>query len=242
MIPQSRSPVFLVTRPEPQAAGLLAVLARRYCGAAIVHSPLMVPDFLHPPLPESPFSAVIFTSQVGVMAVRGLGPLPPRAYCVGDRTAMAAGQAGFATVSAGGTAEDLIAAIMAAGEAGPLLHLRGVHGRGDVAARLTAAGVPVQALTVYEQRARPLSPEAADCLLGTDPVIVPLFSPRSAALFVHEARRIGAVAPLFCPVLGPAVAASIPETTGWRVFLANNPDLEALTVAIKSAHAAATRS
>ncbi|MFV0492786.1 MAG: uroporphyrinogen-III synthase [Pseudorhodobacter sp.] len=242
MIPQSRYPVFLLTRPEPQGAAMAARLVDLFPDAAVVRSPLLTTDFRAPPLPEGPFSAVVFTSQAGVEAARRLTGLPQRAYCVGDRTAEAARKAGFVALSAGGAAEDLITIILETGEMGPLLHLRGAHSRGEIAARLAEAGVRAQALVIYEQRAQQLSGAAAGLLAGRNPVIAPLLSPRSARLFLREITRIGAVAPLFCPVLSPSIAAEIPETPDRRVFLATRPDLEALTKAIKSAYAVAVRS
>lgn len=66
------------------------------------------------------------------------------------------------------------------------MHLHGEHTRGDVAARLRAAGLAVEARMVYRQVELPLSDTAHALLQGEAPVILPLFSPRSARLLAGQ--------------------------------------------------------
>lgn len=130
MVPQSRPLVtaVLLTRPEAQGARFAAALAEALGPVRLVTSPLMAPAFLVPAIPLRP-DALIFTSETGVEGYRRLAAPElsdvRRAWCVGNRTARAAEAAGLAAHSAEGDAERLIAAILAADEPGPLLHLRG---------------------------------------------------------------------------------------------------------------------
>ncbi|MFN4157230.1 MAG: uroporphyrinogen-III synthase [Gemmobacter sp.] len=225
---QPRPPV-LLTRPAAQSARFASQMQARFGPLEVVISPLMAPVFLRPDLPAGPFDAVIFTSETGVAAARAAGwALPGLAVCVGDRTAAAATEAGFAARSAGGDAEALVAMLRAGSGAGRLLHLRAAEARGDVAARLTAAGFPTDEAAVYDQRPAPLSEAARALLAGDRAVVVPLFSPRSAALLAVAAR--GCPAPLWVAAFSPAVAAGIAAA---RMVVAARPEAIALLEALE---------
>ncbi len=157
------------------------------------------------------YAGLIFTSENGVAAFAE--DAPAQAYglpvwSVGNRTAEAARRAGFGTVFSaadeGGDAEALLRLLLETRPEGPLLHLRGAHARGDLPPRLSAAGLPCTAAIVYDQLARPLSPEALRVLEATEPVLLPLFSPRTATLCAEGAA--GAQAPLYPVAISNAAA------------------------------------
>jgi len=207
-------------------------------GPQIVMSPLIAPHFLRPALPQGDFAAVLFTSQAGVEAAQDLPDLPRRAFCVGDRTAEVARAAGFDAISAAGMADDLIAQVQQAGTTGPLLHLRGRDSRGNVAARLTKAGHPTTELVVYDQIEQALTSEARALLTGSESVIAPLFSPRTAKIFARQYEEAGGTAPLFLPVLSNAIARALPGTLSAHIFIATQPQADALILASLAAYAA----
>lgn len=186
-------PRILLTRPQAQSLRFAESL-----GLPCLISPLMAPRFLTPVVP--PHAAVILTSETGAEAAARL-VAPTFAFCVGDRTASTARSLGFQASSAAGDAEALIAHILAA-PVSPLLHLRGREARGEIAARLTSAGVPTAEAVAYAQEEQPLSPEALAALHGTAPLILPLFSPRSATLLARVVPR----APLTVVAMSAAVA------------------------------------
>lgn len=211
----------LLTRPADQGARFAAVLRQRFTAADVLESPLLSIRYLAPALPAGPFAAVIFTSENAVTAALPLRhSLPRTAFAVGNRTAAAARAAGFATKSAQGDADALLALLAAAGP-GPVLHLHGAETRGDVVPRLRAAGIPAEGAVVYAQEPKGLSAAALAWLDEERPVTVPLFSPRSAALFSGAAA--GARAPLWLVSLSPAVdaAATCPAA---RRLTAGQPD------------------
>lgn len=208
---QSRLPAFLLTRPSAQSARFADMLRDRFGdGLTVVISPLMQPEFPVPKVPSGPFAALVFTSETGVAAYRRdparFAVTGNTAYCVGGRTAQAAQAAGLAPVSAEGDADALVALILSQRPSGPLLHLCGADTRGDVAGRLTAGGILTTACTAYRQADQPLTDQAKTLLRGERPVVVPLFSPRSARLFLAQIGPITPRAPLVCAVLSAAVA------------------------------------
>ena len=233
MTPQSRALPVLLTRPEAAGDRFAAELTARFGkGLRIVTSPLLAPRFLAPALPQDA-AAVVLTSETGVTAALRLRDggqhLPARAFCVGDRTAEAARAAGFDAVSAKGDADALVALILADGSAGPFLHLHGAETRGDVVGRLQAAGLRAAGAVVYDQRPCPLADAARSLLDGQGPVLVPLFSPRTAALFAETAPHRAA---LWVAALSPAVASALGNLSVARLVTASRPDAAAMLAAI----------
>lgn len=231
MTPQSRAHplVTVLTRPAAQGARFADQLAGRFGDALrIIPSPLIAPVFLPVTLPAQEYGAVILTSETGAQAAGRLSGLPKLAFCVGDRTAQAAQAAGFDAVSAKGDADALVAAILSAGQSGPLLHLRGRESRGDVAARLTAQGLPTAEVETYAQEPQPLTPSARQALDGVDPVLLPLFSPRTAQLLAAERPK----APLLVAALSAAVADGLGDLSPHSLSVAKTPDAAAMLDAI----------
>ncbi len=169
-------------------------------------------------------SGVIFTSVSGVAAMAD-GNLP--AWCVGDATAEAARARGWQARAAGGDAEALCGRVLADAKRGavegPLLHLRGRYARGDLATRLSAAGVPTGEAIVYDQELCGLSEDAKALLMRENPVIVPLFSPRSAAQFAAEVAKIEVSAPMYVAAMSAAVAAEAQDLDAFVLKLVAHP-------------------
>ena len=72
---------------------------------------------------------------------------------------------------------------------------------------------------------------AIDALLSETPLLVPLFSPRTAALFAAELARIQAVSPLFIAAMSGEVALEVAEL-GAQIKVANRPDAAAMADSI----------
>lgn len=229
----------LLTRPEQESRAFAVTLADRF-GPRLrpVVSPLMRPETLTPALPPGPFAGVIFTSPQGVASAAAYrAQLPDLAWCVGARTAREAQAAGYQARSADGDAVALIAAIRADPPPGPLLHLQGEDTRGDVAGQLSRAGIPTARAVVYRQAPQPLTAEAAELLSRPGVVLVPLFSPRSALLFL-KALPTPTGADLRLAAISPA-AAEVLSPLGLPVAVARRPDAEAMVEAVGSLIAAA---
>ena len=223
-------PNILITRPEPAnyafADQLRATLG---CGVHIVLSPAMriVPVGELPDL--GLVRTLIFTSGNGVAAYASKTDrrdIP--CYCVGDATADTARKLGMSAISASGSADDLVVRLLEDGTKGPCLHVRGEHATGDLVGRLRAAGVQADETVLYRQDRQPLTSEAQSLLNGDDPVILPLFSPRTA--------RIVFTSTISAPILGVAlsdnVATEVPEAFAGAFVVADRPDAPAMVAAI----------
>jgi len=178
--------ILLLTRPAAASARTRAEVQRLRPGQRVVVSPVIEIVPVDPgPLPVP--GELILTSENGAEAARRLGlPQGLRAWCVGAQTAEAARMAGFDAVSAEGDAEALLRLVLAGEDRGPLLHLRGEHARGDIAPRLRAAGRYARDAVAYRQDEWTLNVEAQTVLAGREAVVLPLYSPRSAAILAGQ--------------------------------------------------------
>ncbi|SDO77507.1 uroporphyrinogen-III synthase [Lutimaribacter pacificus] len=220
-------PTILLTRPDEGSARFAGALRDVLGPVGIVTSPILriegtgaVPDLSDDPV-------LIFTSRNGV-EFRGFGPKQGlTCLCVGDATAEAAEAAGIAARSAGGDLRDLLALIGREPPDRPLLHIRGAHSAGDLVGSLQAMGLIARAAVVYDQVAQPLSAGAKALLAGDGAVVVPLFSPRSAAEF---ARQHSGRAPLYIAAISEAAAraASVPHAA---MRIADSPTMEDMLAA-----------
>lgn len=229
----------LLTRPRAQAEAFARQLTLRFGGRVRpIVAPLMAPEYLSPPIPPGPFSAVIFTSAHGVEGALRLGvSLPRLAYCVGRSTAAAATAAGLEARSADGDATDLVTLIRQAEQNGRLLYIRGVDTSGDIAKALNLLGIQTVSLQVYLQKAIPFEGESLDLLRQRTPVILPLFSPRSARIF-RDAMPPDSAAGLRLAAISPAVAKAAADIPHSALVTARHPDADGMLEGVESLLAA----
>jgi uroporphyrinogen-III synthase len=182
----------LVTRPDPQGEQTAAMLRLR--GHEVAIAPLLRIEIHEADFGSGPWTAIAVTSANAIRAVVAhkrrteICALPM--FVIGQRTAQAAREAGFANgTSADGDAGDLAALIagnLPAGSA--LLYLAGEDRATDLAAALTPAGISVQTVAVYRAVAEDALPDhALDRLTAGTIDGVLHFSRRSAATFIAVA-------------------------------------------------------
>ena len=225
------APLVILTRPRAASERFVEALRADVGPVAVTILPLMDMAPLVDSLDLDGVAALIFTSAAGVETFAGLtDDRSLNAWCVGDRTAEAARDIGLKATSAGGDAEALIALMAEARPEGRLLHLSGMHTRGDVAGRLFEAGLRAEARAIYDQVAAQPGSELVAALAHPGRVIVPLFSPRSAALFAEAAGTATAQAEIVA--LSRAVAEALPDGPAGRARIADSPDAPAMIRAL----------
>lgn len=224
----------LITRPAAQAARFAVQLGAECPQARPILAPMMEVEYLPVALPQGPWQALILTSETGAevagkLAKKSLS-LPNLALCVGDRTARMAARAGFDTFSAQGAAEDLLALILSRPER-DFLWLHGEDIAFDFPAALAAKGRRCNGVPVYRQRALPLPPQALAALSSPGPLILPVFSPRSARLLAAVLPP-DAAADLLPVAISPRALACLPESLQSRGSVAAAPEAVAMIRAI----------
>ncbi len=225
----------LVTRPLEDAERTAAELKAR--GHEAILAPLMEIRLRNgPELALGGVQAILVTSANGIRALAARSQrrdLP--VFAVGPQSAEAARTEGFADVkSADGDAVALAKAASgwARPEAGALFHAAGAETRGDLAARLSAAGFVVQSEFLYEAvPAEALPPQAESALARGEAEAVMLYSPKSARIFVacltraglaESARRLSALC------ISTAAAAPLATLEFRAVRVAAHPDQDGL--------------
>lgn len=206
----------LITRPQPGADAFAAALA----GLPTVISPLMEIKPVPAALPES--DVVIITSSHAIPAVAP-GTL---CYCVGEATTAAARAAGLEAIMAGSTAQAVARRVISDRPRGQILYARGRHVAFDMVAALRADGLSARDAVIYDQVDVPLTADAQALLAQPEPVIVPLFSARSAQLFFQSCPEH---AHLIVIAMSAAVAGAVPD--GFRTGMSILPNPDAMTMA-----------
>jgi uroporphyrinogen-III synthase len=229
----------LLTRPREDSEALAEVLRLR--GHQTLIEPLLSIAYeIGVPVDLDGVQAILVTSANGARALAAIDErreLP--VFAVGDASARAAIEAGFATVeSARGDVEslaDLVTRSLDA-TAGAVLHVAGSQVAGDLAGRLEAAGLTCRRAVLYHaEKAKSLSLRAVRALREGEVDGVLFFSPRTAVTFVSVARSAGldgACAGLRAFCLSPAVAEKARVLVWRQVCIATRPDQESLLASI----------
>jgi uroporphyrinogen-III synthase len=230
----------LVTRPEPDAGREAEALAAR--GHEAVLAPLLKIEFARDvPLDFAGVQALIVTSRNALRARRELPDarkLP--LFAVGEATARAARDIGFANVTTGpGTAEELAELIAATLEPkrGPLVHLAGETLAFDLKSRLEAKGFTLCQPVLYRARPAEQLPAQALSLLKSGKVDgAILLSPLTARTFALLIDKHGVVTQgrrLVCYCLSQAVA-EVLSVLGFEVRVAARPREEEVLALVDS--------
>ncbi len=213
-------PTLALIRPEAASRALANRIE-----AAIGHKipTLIAPVITVAPVPATydpaPYAGLILTSANAVAFADGLAGRP--VWCVGTRTAQAARARGAIVQAQAPDAQALVDLILAKPPEGKLLWLRGTHVASDVAGNLATQGIETDAVVVYDQPAPPPDPALLDALTGNAPVILPLYSPRSARLIgqaiTHPGPGVTAIA------LSPKIARTWQAATGQACGICSRP-------------------
>ena len=227
----AQRPILILTRPAEGAARFAAQVATRFGDQmTILQSPLQKIVW-RDVAQRAGVGAYIFTSQNGVLGwVRDDNGQRGRAYCVGDKTTALADAQGFQAVYAGADVSALIARVIAEKPTGPLLHVRGQFTLGDLAMQLSSAGIETEEAIVYDQQTVEMTDEARAALSGNAPVIAPLFSPRSVALF---STALPAGAQPWVAVISANAAERLDLTLHRRMIVAKEPNADGMLDAIE---------
>ena len=186
----------LLTRPEPDAQRTAATLRER--GHTVVVAPLMrIEALADAEIGAGPWAAILVTSANAAHAIaahrrkKALESVP--VFAVGERSAQAMRDAGFADVSSadGGVGDlaQLVGERMTAGSS--LLYLAGAERAGDLAAKLATRRLAVHTAVVYRAVAVDGLPPAAADALARDIEGVLHYSRRTAEAYVNAARAVG---------------------------------------------------
>jgi uroporphyrinogen-III synthase len=212
-------------------------------GWPIVDSPVLVPETMGAALPApEDFDAVIFTSQIAVDALAAVpGWFGKTAYGVGPATTEAARRAGFSkAVQTGFDAADLAQFLSHAA-----FRRAFYPSAEEVSADLSLDDpLRIRRLPVYRMvAAKDLSAEALAAARTSQPLVVPLFSRRSAKAFEKLLKKAG-ISVKNTGLCAVSISSDVlgDDRGPWqRQGVADNPTLEAMVAATAKMMAALSR-
>jgi len=233
---------FLLTRPHLDSQKLAQKL--QTAGHEYLIDPVMDIDFQAPgdvSTCSDQHQALLFTSANGVRAYcKYYAPRTKTVFAVGNATAEAAAEAGFTDIQvAGGNVDKLAELVKTALDPnnGPLLHIAGQHVAGDLKGLLQKAGFDVIKQVLYQAKAsEKLSHETTNALKNQQIDIIPLYSPRTARLFmelIQQENLQKTLANITALCLSSAVKDVIICQTWGNTLTAQTPDEHALFSTIK---------
>ncbi len=229
-------PSLLITRPAPGDAEFAdAARTRLGCDVPVVLSPVLRIEGTGQVVDLQGVAALIISSRHTIRYVPACGlPL----WVVGRKVAEAAQKAGLVVAHVARDSAALLADMKAMRPSGPFVHLRGDHVAGDIANNLARVGIVCIEQVVYRQEAELLTTEARAVLGGEEPVVLPLFSPRSCTILYEQGpfRAPGVVL-----AISEAVAQALPDGAAEVVLVAERPDGAAMAEALPAAVEAAKR-
>ena len=212
--------ILLLTRPEAQSRRVLADVQEEMGeNIACLISPVLEIETRDVAVRLEGYVGLILTSVNGVAAAPDL--TGRRVHCVGTRTGEAAQDKGADLGVVALDAARLVERILESGIGAPLLHLRGEHARGEIAHTLSSAGIETHEAVVYAQRPVTMARDAIRLIEGDSPLVLPLYSPRSARL-VGKAAHPGAQVHVIA--LSQAVAQEYAAVTGREAEVCASPE------------------
>ena len=219
-------PEIVLTRPEDGARAFHVLIQDVLPKAKVTKSPLIKIKFI-PILPDlEQFNGVIFTSTNGVIATKKKF-VPPGILCftVGSKTAQAAKKLGFKILCSEETSENLISEMLSHPIKGTLVHVRGEYTRGKISSRLNKNGFDCYEIIAYKQAHNPLNFQARKAFKSKRPLLIPLFSRRTAQLLLEEALPMEK-----CHIVAMSEAVSEPfeQTELANITIAKSPDIESM--------------
>ncbi len=230
----------LLTRPREDSEVLSDLLHGH--GIETVIEPMMeiiptgiIPDF-------DGVQAVLLTSANGARALADKSTARDvPVFAVGDATAYAAREAGFASVESASSDVRALADLVQARlkpDDGALLHPAGSRVAGDLAGMLNGQGFDVRRAVLYEARLSvDLSEPICEQLAAGALDAALFFSPRTAQSFgilINQARLSSACANMDAFCLSAAVADALRELPWRTVRIAETPEIGALLSEIEA--------
>jgi uroporphyrinogen-III synthase len=218
----------LMTRPHAASRSFVASLPKNLLARLKpVYNPLIKIISLKYGVSISNTEAAIFTSMNGVIhGPKGNGQ---KAYCVGAATTQIALEHGWAAHMYGETAEAFLSNLINNPPALDLIHLSGIHTRGNIASQLMQNGLKTKNVAVYDQITQHLKKDVNQLILSGAQMLVPLFSPRTSKQFSIQVPRAPS---LQLVALSQAVAQNLDTTSYAGVIIVTAPTAAAMQSAI----------
>ena len=221
-----KKPTILITRPAADAERFLAMLEVEAGSFEAIIYPAF--GFEEIPTKKPHFDVAVFTSRTGVSyAPEGKGRT---AFCVGDATAQSASDAGYVSLSANGSADELVELILRQAPTGSLLHIRGEKSLGNVTERLVVQGINCSELIAYRKVRNSPPASLADSVRTASQLIIPVFSAETVSILSEWALPLeGCVVVAISDIVAHSALGIKPS----EVVVSESPDMCGMAAATR---------
>lgn len=220
------SPIIILTRPKHQGDAFRDLLGPE---ARVIISPVLEIRQIPVDCDVESYDAIIFTSRNGVAAAANTFDLDGlQAFVVGEKTAEQARLRGVSVIGVAQDSDALVGLIANAVPQEKLLHMRGRYTAGDIQERLVLAGIETDSCVCYEQDAYPLSTAAKGALASPEPVILPLFSPRSAAVLSADLQELNVQGEITLVAISKAALSAWMGPEATQSIVVKTPDAQTM--------------
>ncbi len=171
--------------------------------------------------PSSDKTLIFSSSNAVRCAAENLEPTYYRAFCIGQYTTQCAQSFGFDASYAGQSVQDFL--IHFAPKEKSFVHLRGEHTTTDLRVHLQGIGCEAESIIVYDQVELKWPNKTVEYLVGGTPVVLPLFSSRSAEIVCNQGMNWGKHIAI---AISPVVAKVCDEAGFGKTVIAEVPNAE----------------
>lgn len=189
--PDQKNVVLLLTRPLDGNERFCLNIEHLLSQCEILDNPLQKIEFLEALIEVKEGSILIFTSINGLRASKKYNLRNKKCFVVGENTRKIAASSGYEVLGSSSDQENLLKLIKLKKPTESMVHIRGKHTAGNLCGSLKNSGFSCFEITGYNQKPLKIKKQVFQKVMSGRPVILPIFSPRSAKLLLKELDLTG---------------------------------------------------
>lgn len=222
--PDQKNVILLLTRPEGGNERFCLNIEHRLGQCEILDSPLQKIEFLETLIEVKEESILIFTSINGLRASEKYNLRNKKCFVVGENTRKIATSAGYEVLASSSDQENLLKLIKLKNPTESMVHIRGKYVAGNLCDSLKNNGFSCFEITGYNQQPLKIKKQIFHKVKSGRPVILPIFSPRSAKLLLNELDLTG----FHVAAMSEAVSKELGSVDLAELIISEKPDLTSM--------------
>lgn len=219
--PDQKNVILLLTRPEGGNERFCLNIEHLLGQCEILDNPLQKIEFLETLIEVKEESILIFTSINGLRASEKYNLRNKKCFVVGENTRKIATSAGYEVLASSSDQENLLKLIKLKNPTESMVHIRGKHTAGNLCDSLKNNDFSCFEITGYNQQPLKIKKQIFHKVKSGRPVILPIFSPRSAKLLLNELDLTG----FHVAAMSEAVSKELGSVDLADLVISEKPDL-----------------
>ena len=222
--PDQKNVILLLTRPQDGNEQFCLKIKHLLQKCEILDNPIQKIEFL-PALSEvKKNSVLIFTSINGLRSAEKYNLINKKCFVVGENTKRVATSLGYEVLGFSSNQENLLKLIKSNKPSENMVHIRGKHTVGNLCDSLKRSAVSCMDIVGYNQKPLKIRKKTLQKIQSGRPVILPIFSSRSAKLIESNVDLTG----FNVVVISEAVAKTLTGIELGELVISKKPDLNSM--------------